>query len=61
VLTGAATFPRAGNAFCEVVFERRFAGSVTGPVLTVPGAPDAPPLTVPLSATVLSVGVGWRL
>ncbi len=61
VLTGAATFPRASNLFGEVMIERRFAGSVTGPVLTVPGAPDVPPLTVPLSATVLSVGVGWRL
>jgi hypothetical protein len=61
VLTGGATFPQVTNWFVETTLERRFAGSVTTPVLPVPGAPDVPALKVPLSATVLSVGVGWRL
>ena len=61
VLTGGVSFPRVSNWFFETTIERRFAGSVAAPVLPVPGAPDVPALTVPLSATVLSLGVGWRL
>jgi hypothetical protein len=61
VLTGGASFPRVTNWYVETTLERRFAGSVTAPVLPVPGAPDVPALTVPLSSTVLSFGVGWRL
>ena len=61
VLTGGASFPRVTNWFIDAIVERRFAGSVNTPALPVPGAPDVPALTVGLSATVLSVGVGWRL
>jgi len=61
VLSGAANFPRTTNWFIEALIERRFAGTATTPLITVSGAPDVPSLEVPLSATVLSVGVGWRL
>lgn len=61
VLTGGVSFPRVTNWFVEMTLERRFAGSVSMPVLPVAGLPDVPAFTVPLSATVLSVGVGWRL
>jgi len=61
VLSGAANFPRVTNWYIEALIERRFAGTATTPSFTVTGAPDVPSLEVPLSATVLSVGVGWRL
>lgn len=61
VVTGAATFPRMTNWYVEMMIERRVAGSLTSTLMPVAGAPDVPPVRVPLSATVLSVGVGWRL
>jgi hypothetical protein len=53
-------FPPHRPLWLEVAIERRFVGALEVPLVPVPGAPDIPAMDVPLSHTVISIGVGWR-
>lgn len=54
------TVPRHSPVYFEGTFERHWAGHVSTPVIPVTGAPDIPAMNVPLSHTLLWVGVGIR-
>ncbi len=54
------TFPSRSPVFVEFSFERHYTGSVTTPAMAVAGEPDVPALRVPVSNTVINVGVGLR-
>lgn len=61
-LGAGLTFPRSDPFFLEFAVEHRDAGSVgVGPTSVAGTSQPIPAMTVPLSHTVLSFGVGWRL
>lgn len=51
---------RRGPWFVDIVVERRMAGAVDLPAMPVPGQPTVPAMRVPLSHTILAIGVGLR-
>ena len=55
------TFPASEPFFLELAIERRLAGSVAVGATPAGTAPRVPVMTVPLSYSVASAGVGWRL
>lgn len=55
------TFPHHRPLFLEFAVERRFVGAIDQPLVSVPAAPDIPSMRVPMSHTVITIGVGWRL
>lgn len=54
------TVPKYSRVYFEGTFERHWAGTIATPVIPMPGAPDIPAMNVPLSHTLLWVGVGIR-
>ncbi len=59
-LSAGMTFPQSQPWYFMAVVERRIAGSVDAPAMPVAGAPAIAAMRVPVSYTLLAIGMGWR-